>query len=153
MLAGTAGCVASPDYGATRFACSDGVCPSGFDCIEAVCIAEGEETPPDASVVVVDAALPDAALPDAQPQATCDEMFSTAPGYELCSEDEESCSFNVALGGDTCTSACLALNTTCLGAFDNNEVPCIAVPETGDTCDTVRGSNICVCARIPETSS
>tara|TARA_R110002096_G_scaffold435826_2_gene663533 strand:- start:56084 stop:56590 length:507 start_codon:yes stop_codon:yes gene_type:complete len=140
------GCVASPDYSATRFACSEGVCPAGYDCIEGVCIAPGLE--PDAAVVV-DAATPDASVPDALPAATCDEMFSGAPGYELCSEDEASCSFNVLLEGTACTSACELLGTTCLGAFENEAIACDPIPDTGATCATVRNSNICVCARIP----
>ena len=149
VLAAGVGCVASPDYSATRFACSDGVCPDGYDCAEGVCIGEGEKSV-DGAVAIPDAAIPDASVPDALPAATCDDMFSGAPAYELCSEDEASCSFNVALDGTACTAACELLGTTCLGAFDNNEIPCEPVPATGDTCDTVRSSNICVCARIAD---
>lgn len=142
------GCVASPDYGATRFSCSDGLCPDGYNCIESVCVEEGQEF--DGAVATPDAEIPDASVPDAVPAATCDEMFSQAPGYELCAEDEASCSFNVALAGTACTTACQLLGTTCLGAFDNNEILCEPVPETGDTCDTIRQSNICVCARLTD---
>ncbi len=146
-----AGCTTStPDYSATQFACSDGVCPSGYECVEAVCILEGTASVDAAEET--DAAIPDAALPDAAPEATCDEMFSEAPGYELCSEDDASCSFNVALAGTSCRDACTALGTTCLGALDNNEIPCEGVPETGDDCDTIRASNICMCARIAPDS-
>ncbi len=146
------GCVASPDYNATQFACSDGVCPGGYDCVEGVCIEEGTEPTFDATAEIADADVADASVPDAVPAATCDDMFSQAPGYELCSEDEASCSFNVALAGTACTSACDLLGSTCLAAFDNNAIACEPVPETGDTCDTVRQSNICVCARIPPSS-
>jgi hypothetical protein len=146
------GCVASPDYSATKFACSEGVCPEGYDCVEGVCLGEGDEPDFDGAVATFDAAIPDASVPDALPAATCDEMFSGAPGYELCSEDEASCSFNVALAGTACTSACELLGTTCLDAFDNNAIACEPVPKTGDTCDTVRASNICVCARITATA-
>jgi len=94
------------------------------------------------------AAIPDASPPDAVPLATCDDLFSEAPGYELCSEDELSCSFNYNLAGETCAIACTSLGSTCLGAFDNNAELCLPVEATGDTCDTPRSSEICVCARI-----
>ncbi len=141
------GCAAeAPDYSGTQFACGDGVCPDGFTCLESVCVKD-DAVPPDASLEP-DASAPDAALPDATPAATCDDMFSTAPGYELCSEDEDSCSFNVALEGKNCGAACKTLGSTCIGAIDNNEEPCVGIPETGDDCTTVRQSNICICARI-----
>jgi hypothetical protein len=86
-------------------------------------------------------------VPDAMPLVACDVLFGEAPGYQLCSEDELSCSFNVALLGETCTAACILLETTCLAAFANEDVDLCAPLVTDDTCDTARQSQICVCAR------
>jgi hypothetical protein len=93
--------------------------------------------------IEVDAFIP----PDAMPQAACDDLFGQAPGYQLCSEDAVSCSFNVALVGETCTIACELLETTCLNALSNEDIDLCAPVVSDDTCDTARQSQICVCAR------
>jgi hypothetical protein len=139
---GVGACVADVDNGDTTFACSDGVCPDGYSCLQALCLADVEGDGGMAS----DAAF-DSNATDAAPLVACDVLFGQAPGYQLCSEDEVSCSFNVNLAGETCTAACQMLQTTCLGAFDNNDDLCLPVEATGDTCDTTRSSEICVCAR------
>lgn len=144
-------CSVEVDYGSTTFACSDGLCPDGYSCVATVCEADEQITgDPDAAIEPVPDAAPavDAEQPDAEAQATCDELFGQAPGYQLCSEDDLGCSFNVSLEGQTCTAACLLLQSTCLGAFDNESIaPCAPIEATGDTCDTPRSSEICVCAR------
>lgn len=135
-----AGCTASADFSDTSFACSDGKCPNGFNCVQLMCVSE----------LAVDAgSLADAtvSIPDAMPLVACDVLFGEAPGYQLCSEDAVSCSFNVNLAGETCTIACQRLETTCLAAFDNETELCVPIEVTGDTCDLARQSEICVCAR------
>ncbi len=134
------GCTASVDYGDTSFACTDGECPGGFNCVQAMCVSELTEdagSQPDAMTTP----------PDAMPLVTCEMLFGAAPGYQLCSENDLSCSFNVNLAGETCTIACERLETTCLEAFDNADDLCAPIEATGDNCDTARGSEICVCAR------
>lgn len=145
----SAGCVVSVDYGNTSFSCADGECPDGYSCVEAVCVSDEIAAAVDAAPPQVDAdQTPDAGEPDSTPLATCEELFGQAPGYQLCSEDELSCSFNVALAGETCTAACLLLESTCLAAFDNDAADlCAPIEATGDTCDTPRSTEICVCAR------
>ncbi len=145
---GSGACRVNVDYSDTAFACTEGECPSGFSCQSEVCVPDDGVLPGE-SDAAVDAEVPDASLPDAQALAACDDSFAAAPGYELCSEDEASCSFNYETAGGTCADACTLLGTTCLGAFDNNAILCEPVPATGDTCDTPRQSEICVCARLP----
>lgn len=149
--AASGGCRVSVEYGETAFACAEGECPGGYLCVQEICLSDEAVDEADAAGSdPADASPPaDASEPDAQALAACDDAFAMAPAYELCSEDEASCSFNVTTGGGTCSEACVALGSTCLAAFDNNEIACEPIPATGDTCDTPRNSNICVCARLP----
>jgi hypothetical protein len=139
-------CLANADYGDTVFACEEvSLCPSGYTCESGVCISEQASESADAGPDA--AAEADADLPDALPLAACDDRFGAAPGYQLCSEDATSCSFNVNTAGGTCAEACLALESECLAAYDNEVDLCVPVEATGDTCDTPRSTEICVCAR------
>ena len=165
-------CTLSFDYSGVEFACSDGeTCPSGYSCELQVCrliadplsdgggplpgedarVADAGSGVPDAGTNAPDAGTPPAdAMPaDAMPPdaavATCDELFSAAPAYKLCSEEVDRCSFNVTTGGGTCDDACAALGSTCLGALNNGADPCISVGT--DTCQTPRQTEICICAK------
>jgi hypothetical protein len=134
------GCLVDVKYDDVRLACSDGVCPMGMECVQGICFNPAEI--PDAAV---DSAS-DAPV-DALALASCDESFSGAPGYELCTEEPLQCSFNVQLSGSTCTAACTELGTTCLTSYDNETVRCDPIAE--ESCDVSRNSQICVCAKIP----
>lgn len=149
LAMGMGACQVVVDYGDTSFACSTGECPSGYTCEQELCVSdEGVPGEPDAAVSV---ASPDAgaSAPDAQALAACDDAFAMAPGYQLCSEDEASCSFNVNTAGGTCAQACEQLGSTCLEAFANNDGDlCLPLVENGDTCESTRQTEICVCARL-----
>lgn len=81
---------------------------------------------------------------DAAP--SCDMLFGSAIGYLLCSETPTTCSFNTTLAQTTCNDLCASLGSVCVSALDNNGPPCVAV-SFGDTCATVRNSEICECER------
>ena len=82
--------------------------------------------------------------------ASCDELFMAAPGYIYCSETPDDCSFNADTNGGTCNQMCASLDSTCVAAFDNPNAAgeeCDVIEPNTDTCDTERGTEICVCSR------
>lgn len=83
---------------------------------------------------------------DTEVPATCDELFSSAPGYELCEETDHSCVFNAILDQSTCTALCTSFESTCVGAI-NNESPDCASMATEAPCDEMANDQICVCAK------
>lgn len=125
--------------------------------------SDASQTASDASVASTDASVasPDAQPPqpvaDAAPPApdavppepgSCDALFNTAVGYQLCSDEADRCSFNAKTAGGNCNAICASFAATCLNAFDNNDAaPCAPIEATGDTCETNRQSEICVCTR------
>lgn len=79
---------------------------------------------------------------------TCDEIFSGATGYHLCEFDDESCSFSVTTGGQSCTTICGTYGQTCLGALDNPAPPAYCTVEGSYDCGgTSKGTTICICSR------
>lgn len=80
---------------------------------------------------------------------SCDEVFDTAPGYELCSSDDTSCGFAVVTKGDSCTTICSSFGQACLGALDNPGQDGDACFVQGDySCEaTNKGFTICICSR------
>lgn len=54
----TAGCRFSTDFSDTAYACPDGECPSGFECVQQRCVTD--TPPPDSSTAPSDGMLPDA---------------------------------------------------------------------------------------------
>lgn len=134
-------CIVDVKYDDVRFACSDGVCPSGYNCQQGVCISTDELS--DASAIDASANF----AVDATALASCDASFSAATGYVLCTEEADRCAFNVQLNGTSCNDACTALGSTCITAQDNEgELLCQALAE--ETCDVTRNNEICVCAKI-----
>ncbi|MCX4241058.1 hypothetical protein [Paraliomyxa miuraensis] len=79
------------------------------------------------------------------PAPSCDELYGTAPGYELCMETEDECHFNADTAGGNCFDMCASLGGTCLDAFDNSTA-CVIL-SFGDDCFTNRTNEICVCNR------
>lgn len=76
----------------------------------------------------------------------CDDLFGAAPGYELCEETPESCSFNATTGGGSCDDMCMMFNSTCVTAFNNDMSDC-ASQMAEVMCSEVANDNICVCAK------
>lgn len=111
-------------------------------------------TPADGSAPAVDAASPDAAIPDAQtPDAmalrTCDEIYDQAPEYSLCEQLPTTCEFAVQTNQGSCRQLCGNYGGECLEAYDNDEGAECVRKLTGDTCDTQRQTEICICSRFP----
>jgi hypothetical protein len=133
-------CVVDIDYPAARVGCVSGRCPDGLVCEQGLCVSGSQatldaSTRPDASSPEIDGGVP----------ATCDEIYGAVPGYVACSETGDSCSFNATLNNGTCGALCSSLGKVCITAHDNGIEPCVAGPE--ETCDTMRGTEICTCSR------
>ena len=64
-----AGCAIHVDYGRTQFMCTDGVCPDGYQCIDAVCVH------PDMSVAPGDMTTP-------SDLATCGKSGSVSDNFD-----------------------------------------------------------------------
>ncbi|MBN2358851.1 MAG: hypothetical protein JXR83_05315, partial [Deltaproteobacteria bacterium] len=84
---------------------------------------------------------------DAGGRPSCDSLYGGVNGYELCHENATTCEFAATTSSSTCGVLCFGLGQTCLDAFDNVTPVCDRREWMGDTCDTVRGSEICVCTR------
>jgi hypothetical protein len=78
---------------------------------------------------------------------TCDEIFGAAPGYLLCEETPETCSFNATLTMTSCDSMCMMFGSTCTGVFTNTASDCASI-DVATTCDDATANDqICVCAK------
>lgn len=77
---------------------------------------------------------------------SCDDLYGMAPDYELCMETPDQCHFAATTAGDDCNAMCSLFGGACIDAFDNSTGCAIIRPDM-DTCDTNRGSEICVCSR------
>lgn len=85
---------------------------------------------------------------DAPPAfASCDDIYSDVPAYELCLELDDRCLFNAATAGGSCADVCAQVGGMCIEAYDNDPgAPCIG--NQLETCDVPRDDEICVCTRI-----
>lgn len=142
------GCFVDYDFDNTSFACTDGTCPSGYQCVAERCVQPSGAG--DAGGGGADAAAAsDAAIgADAALQlATCDEQFSESTGYQLCAEAETSCEFfHLAAAPEACADVCAAYGATCITTFNSDEAtPCTRQDEA--VCTTTRSSQICICSR------
>jgi len=140
-LCGISACSVDTGFDGTQFQCKGGECPSGFSCVDSVCVAEGE------SGETIDAGV-DATPPDAGLLA-CDDQFGNVASYMLCIEDATSCEFFVTTDVSTaCRDICAQQGAECLNSFDASEgLECTREPEDG--CDVTHQSQLCVCARSP----
>ncbi len=77
----------------------------------------------------------------------CEAQFGEAPGFVLCEETATTCRFNAFTDGGTCDDLCRNFGARCLGAFDNEGPSCTPFPESSDTCQTPRQTEICICER------
>jgi hypothetical protein len=143
-----AGCKVDVDFANTRFKCTDGTCPGGYQCVEDICVLEDDGGGGDDS----DAAG-GGAIDAAQALQACDDQFGAVAGYELCAENGDSCEFFHATGDgtqDLCTDVCETYASTCVESYDATAgaTQCTrASAEEG--CAIVHSSQICVCARSP----
>jgi hypothetical protein len=104
----------------------------------------GQDAGTDASM---DAAV-DAGI-DAAPRPTCDDVFGDLPGYELCDESVDSCTFDVDTNQTPCRQICSDRGTVCTGVLANPTQGGCEVVDTDPPhdCDTNQATEICICSR------
>ncbi len=98
---------------------------------------------PDAAGAGADAAFPG---------RSCDEIFGSAPDYQLCSEDANSCTFYSRLfNGDdfVCQDACGTFDSECLDGFADTDLGDKCEIDTEEGCESPHEDQICVCSRLP----
>lgn len=103
--------------------------------------------PTDSTGPAVTTVDPSTSSGDPPPPPTCDDLFGSAPGYELCFEDDMQCGFDLDTGDQSCNTVCASFGSTCLGAFDNPGGSGGCSQEGVDDCNTVHNTEICVCSR------
>jgi len=79
--------------------------------------------------------------------AECDGIFGTAPGYILCEETVDTCSFNATLTMTACDAMCMMFGATCTAAQTNSASDCASID--GDTTcdDATTTDSVCVCTK------
>jgi hypothetical protein len=78
--------------------------------------------------------------------ATCDELFGTAPGYVLCEDNADNCSFNVTLTMTSCDALCMMFASTCIEGFTNSATGCVT--DGALACDDATTTeSVCRCAK------
>jgi hypothetical protein len=151
-----AGCIVDVDLDGSRLVCTDGRCPSGFDCVGDRCVPTGQgesDASPPIDAGPPDAGPADGAPPDAAIQASCDDQYGSAPDYVLCAEEPDRCQFFLFTEvAATCDEHCLAIGGgDCLTAHNADSAgkadPCELQKET--SCEAPNSSQVCVCARGP----
>jgi hypothetical protein len=93
---------------------------------------------------------------DCSLKESCMAQFGTAPGFEPCITISTSnfCSFNATTGTrenrGTCAAMCQRFGSRCVAALNNNpdtSPGCTPGPNSRDTCETPRRTEICICER------
>lgn len=84
---------------------------------------------------------------DSSTGASCIDLFGNAPDFILCEETATTCSFNALTNMGTCEEMCNRFDSKCVGALDNDGARCIPIPNSMDTCQTPRQTEICICER------
>ena len=149
LVALVGGCFVDYDFDNTSFACADGTCPSGYQCVAERCVQPTSGG--DAGSGGADASASADAAPtgdDAAVQlATCDEQFGASTGYQLCIEAETTCEFfHLAAAPEACADVCALYGATCITTFNATEgTECTREEEA--VCTTTRSSQICICSR------
>jgi hypothetical protein len=147
-----AGCFVDYDFDNTSFACADGTCPAGYECVAERCVApaSGGDAGSRIDGSTGDNSDASAIPPDAALQlATCDEQFGASTGYQLCIEAETTCEFfHLGAVAEACADVCALYGSTCVTTYNSDEAtPCTRQEEAD--CTTTRQSQICVCNRGP----
>lgn len=150
LVALSGGCFVDYDFDNTSFTCSDGTCPSGYQCVAERCVQPSAAGDAGGGGGADAAAAADAAAGGADAAvelATCDEQFGASTGYQLCIEAETSCEFfHLAEVAEACADVCALYGATCLTTFNSDEAtPCTRQEEA--VCTTTRSSQICICSR------
>ena len=145
-----AGCFVDYDFDNTSFACSDGTCPAGYECVAERCVAPASGGDAGSRTDAASGGNADASsnASDAAVQlATCDEQFGASTGYQLCVETETTCEFfHLSAVAEACTDVCALYGAACATSYNSDEgTPCTRQEEAD--CTTTRQSQICVCNR------
>ena len=176
-LAGLPACFVDVDLGGSRLSCNDGQCPSGFECVDARCVPEGQgvdqdagggveedaapepdedaappedAAPDDDAAPPEDAGPPDDAAPpeDAGEPSVCDQQYGDAPGYQLCAEERNTCQFFVATDVPTsCADICLDVGGGTCVTSNDADFGAECVLLEETPCEETRGSQVCTCSR------
>ena len=135
--------------------CRGVTCSRGETCVEGACVSAavdprtlpewGEET--GSSDAGGDGA--DAGVDAGDAVRSCDEIYMSSAGYQLCDQRPSECEFYAELGGDSCDDVCGAAGGTCVETYaDGNPDDCERAGGPRSCSDTHR-NEICVCTRIP----
>jgi len=137
-------CSFDPDYGGTQYICKLERCPSGYVCIDEVCVTGASDAASDGAAL--DGPAPDGPVIDGGETPSCEAQFGAAEAYELCSETATTCTFDMFAGETSCDDQCELYGGTCVQAMDSdNGFPCV---DSGNTaCDAPHNYVICTCAR------
>lgn len=145
-----ASCSFDGDYAGTSYICKLDRCPSGYVCIDEVCVtgasdaAATDGAPLDGPVT--DGPVADGPAADSREPPSCDEQFGAANGYQLCSETPTTCTFDVMADNTSCDDQCALFGSTCEDARDSDAgAPC--VDSGGTSCGTPHNAVMCTCAR------
>ncbi|HUS68699.1 MAG TPA: hypothetical protein VMZ28_29385 [Kofleriaceae bacterium] len=143
------GCKVDVDFENTRFQCTDGACPKGYDCIDAVCVVQEGGGGGDGGVVTDGGGGVDGS---GELQA-CDDQFGAAPSYELCGEAADSCEFfygTIDQTQITCEEVCPMYGATCVESYDATAGDAQCTRDTAEEgCTVPHSSQLCVCSRSP----
>jgi hypothetical protein len=78
---------------------------------------------------------------------TCEKMYGTANGFDLCEATVNSCRFYVITSEDTCTNLCTSFGGACIDNYDGNCASNIG----SQGCDVVHQDQVCICT-LPAVS-
>ncbi len=149
LAAALGACLIDYDFDNTSFACSDGTCPSGFECVAERCVqpSSGGDAGNGADAAISEVADAAAASDAAVQLVTCDEQFGASTGYQLCIETDTSCEFfHLAEVPEACADVCALYGATCITTYNSTEgTECTREEEA--VCTTTRSSQLCVCSR------
>jgi hypothetical protein len=155
-LLGLVACKVDVDFNNTRFQCTDGACPDGYECVDAVCVAvEGGDGDGDGDGGV-DADGGGGAPDGSGELQACDDQFAEAPSYQLCAENADSCEFftgTIDQTQVTCDEVCPVYGATCVQSYDATAGGAQCTRDTAEEgCTVPHSSQICVCSREPAST-
>ncbi len=115
----------------TRYRCTGGDCPLGYECVDRTCVAVGSGG--DGGNQATDGAV-----------AGCQTQYGDVADFSVCAEQTDQCEFFGDANGNTCDDLCAARGGTCINGFEADEgFACVRGAEDG--CDAPHCHLICVC--------